>query len=348
MKAAPEFVLAGGLPTSLRFGLIAILACVGIALQLFASLFLGWLVLLAAVLLGAIRGKSNSPKVSGSGEWQNVTMDELEDARKLVAGSAEVSRSSAAYTLGSGAGCGLLFLMIVGVLVTGGLVGSQLDSGFAVQAFSPIAQGGSFALLFIIDGLTLLLPIWMFGRVRAWQPPNLKTRLDQILSIHRTISADPKLDFQPSLQVAKTKNGSVPMDVRLMVKIKDSDPKFMGIQVQTSLNDVQGTKYPYTYCVLIAKPQFRLAAKAQQVVEMPPRGGFAVGFLGMFADKNDRKEAKFPKLDDAVVEIKAEGDVEIAVVRQGTGGRGYTTTASQAHDVFLAAYELAYGVLGLP
>jgi hypothetical protein len=131
-----------------------------------------------------------------------------------------------------------------------------------------------------------------------------------------------------------------------MVKIKDTAPDFMGIQIQTSLNDVQGRKYPYTYCVLIARPAFNLIEKATKVVEMPPEGGSMVGFLGLFADANDKKEAVFPRFEGSLVELKEEGEVDIAVVRQRTGGKGYTTFPDQAAAVFAAAYSLAKRVLG--
>jgi hypothetical protein len=249
--------------------------------------------------------------------------------------------------VGSAAGCGLVLVVVIGVVFLAAMLGSAVDRGIPGASAEPIAQGGSVFLLVVIDGLTMLLPLWLFGRVSTWQPPNLAMRLSQLWSIHLAASSDPKLEFQPSLQIAKTQDGSVPIDVRLMVKIKASDPNFMGIQVQTSLNDVQSREYPYTYCVLIAKPEFGLVEKAKRVVELPPEGGFTVGFLGLFADANEKKEAVFPKLDGAVVELKREGDMEIAVVRQGTGGNGYTTSSEQAYQVFLVARGLAQSVLGL-
>ena len=346
MKPAPEFLFAKSMSAGSRLALVAFLAALGLALQLFASVFLGWLLIFAAVMLGATAWRSNEPHVTAAGEWRNVTTAEIEEARKLISSAANVKGANAPFYLGSVTGCGLLVLLIVGTLFVGAMLGSAVDRGTSEPSLGPVLQGGSVSLIFIIDSLTLLLPMWIFGWVRTWQPPNLEMRLDQMWHIYSKTSSDPKLDFQPSLQVAKCKDGSVPMDCRLMVKLKDSDPNFMGIQIQTSLNDVQGRKFPYTYCVLIAKPEFSLVDKAKNIVEMPPTGGFTVGFLGLFADANEKKEAKFPRYQGAVVEIKKEGDVEIAVVRQGTGGRGYTTSPEQAYQVFSVAYALARKVLG--
>lgn len=343
MKTPPDFLIAKGLSLGSRFALIAVLAVVGIGLQLFVSFTVGWLLLFISVLLGATRGKSNAPDGLGRGEWQNVTMDELEDARKLIAESGRVREANAPFHLGTGAGCGLVFFLVVGVVLVGVVAGAAVDSGSL--GLAPVAHGGSVSLLFIIDALTLLLPLWFFGRVRTWQPPNFEMRLKQIWAVYQAAYCNPNIEFRPSLQIANTKDGSVPLDVRLMIKLKDSDPNFIGIQVQTAINDVQGRKYPYTYCVLIAKPEFGLVEKAKRIVEMPPTGGFTVGFLGLFADTNDRKEAKFPRLNGAVVELKREAEMEITVVRQGTGHGGYKTSPEQSCRIFDVAYGLAYAVL---
>jgi hypothetical protein len=343
MRTDPEFVFATGLGLRLRFALIAALAVVGIGLQLFSSIVLGWVFVLVGVLFGAMRGKSNRPELTKAPEWQNVTVEEMQAAQALLEKAGSVQSAAGPYNLTSAGGCGLIVFMAIVLIVVAAVVGGMADGG-ASGGLQGIAYGGSVTALLVIDGLTLFLPLWVFGRVRAWQPPNLAMRMSQLWSIYGRIAGDPGLEFQPSLQVAESAKGSVPMDAKLMVKMRDADPGFMGIQVQTSLNDVQGRKYPYTYCVLIAKPEFGLLGKASRVVEMPPRGGFCVGF---FADTNTKKEAKFAKLDGAVVEMKTEGDVEIVVVRQGTGGRGYTTDDGQAFRVFSIAYGLARSVLKL-
>ncbi len=142
--------------------------------------------------------------------------------------------------------------------------------------------------------------------------------------------------------VGTTAQGSVPVDCKLMIKFRDSDKNFMGIQVQTTLNSVQGTKYPYTYCVLIAKPEFGIREKIKQFIETPPPGGFSVG---LFGDSNAKKEAKFARYRGCVIESKTEKDVQIVVVRQNTSGTGYRTSPEQAAVVFGAAHSLAVRVL---
>jgi len=343
MTTTPRFVFAKGMSLGSRFAWIALLAATGVALQLFLSPVIGWLLVLFAVLMSVTRGVSNKPAALHGGDWQNVTIAELEEAEKLIESGQNAGKSAGAWSCTSASGCALLFLLLAAttfvVVVLAGVADDGVSEG---RILLPVARGGSLAFVFAVNALTLYLPTWLFGRVKAWEPPHMKLRLSQLMHIHRRLESDPKLEFQPSMQLAKTSSGSVPTDCKLMLKVKDSDPAFMGIQVQTSLNDVQGTKHPYTYAVLIAKPEFGLVGKAERVVEMPPSGGFRVGF---FADNNEKKERKFARFQNALVELKREGDVEIAVVRQKTSGNGYKTSPDQAMAVVSAAYQLAMGVL---
>ena len=343
MKTSPEFVFAKGLSVGARLMWIGLLALFGVALQLLVSPAVGWVFVLVAVLLSIARSVSNQPAVIRASEWQNVTMAEVEAALALLSTGDRVKRSAGSYSCTSAAGClGAVFLLVC-VAVAAITLAGVADQGVSdSRLFDPVSRGGSLAFVFAADALTLFVPMWIFGRVKTWEPPHMRLRLGQLMHIYKVVSTNPKLDFQPSLQVAKTDKGSVPIDCKLMVKVKDTDPGFMGIQVQTSLNDVQGKKHPYTYCVLIAKPEFGLVRKAKQVVEMPPEGGFRVGY---FADSNEKKERKFARFQGALVELKKEGDVEIAVVRQKTSGTGYKTSPDQAMAVFSAAYQLAQGVL---
>ncbi|MBM3334738.1 hypothetical protein FJY63_08760 [Candidatus Sumerlaeota bacterium] len=95
----------------------------------------------------------------------------------------------------------------------------------------------------------------------------------------------------------------------------DNAPKdFMGIQVRVSLNDVQGTKYPYLYCVILAKPGFGLSQWKTQ----PKMGAGQV-----------------------TTEYQESGEVELIVVRQTTTRRsGYHTNKAAQARVFEAAVEI--------
>jgi hypothetical protein len=342
----PEFIFAKNLAVQSRLILVAVLAIIGILLQFFFSLLFGWLFLLVAVLLCLPVSRSNAPEITGRGEWQNVTMDEVIKAQEVLSQSAQVNNESGMFSIASAQGCFTLGLIIIGTGIIGAILFATMDkSALNPLNLQPVVLGGSLAVVFIVDSLTLFLPIWITGRISAWEPPYIRIKLQQLLSIYSLARNNPRVEFRPNLLVTKTANGSVPLDCKLMVKLKDSSPDFMGIQVQTTLNNVQGTKYPYTYCVLIAKPEFNLIKKAEAVIEHPPAGGFISGIRGLFSDSNAKKEAVFPRFMDALVELKEEKDVEIAVVRQNTSGTGYHTTPDQASKVYSAAYQLAELIL---
>lgn len=347
-KPRPEFMIASNMPLNARLSLIGVLAVIGFGLQIMVSILLGWIFVFTAVLMGLLRGKSNEPEMITGGEWKNVTMEELQKADLLMNRAERLKNESGVMSSTSSGGCVIGCLTLLGLGFVAAMLFTFADGSLDPTQWSlaPVAQGGSLGAVFLIDALTLVVPMWLFGNISTWQPPNFKMKLDQLMFIYRTASQSPELDFQPSLLVAKAGEGSVPMDCKLMVKIKDTDPAFMGIQVQTTINKIQGSSYPYTYCVLIAKPEFDLIRKARTVVEMPPSGGFSVGLFGVIGgDANEKKEAKFPRFGGAVVELKREGDVEIAVIRQSTKGTGYKTDPAQALAVFGAALALAKGIL---
>lgn len=320
---------------------------IGIWVQVSNSIIYGWFFILAASVLMILSGKSRGmPHVTEAAKWENVTITELEEAQKLIKDSNSISNADS-LSLFSYAGMTGIILLVFGLVVAGAVIFINIDNAVLSQnMFDPVLKGGSVTAMFAVDAVLLLAPIWLSGRVSSWQPPNMREQLQQLMSVYELFSKNPKLEFQPSMSIAKTANGSVPMECKLLVKIKDADPNFIGIQVQTSFNDVQGTKYPYTYCVLLAKPALKLIQKVSSVDSAPPADDG--GLKSIFADENTKKEAQFARFNNALIETKQEGDVQIAVVRQNTTGvNGYTTSVEQAQEVFGDAYALATKILAI-
>ena len=333
-KLTPEFNYMKNMPMGARIRLIIITATIGFGLQLFVSPILGWFFILAAALMGSFKSVSNEPDIRGVGDWQTVTVEEMERVNELLDNTSKIkSVNTASCTTGC---------LIVGlVLFIGFVLFILVDGGNVLDFISPVFSGGSLSVPFAVDALTFIIAIMISGKAAAWEPPNLRTKLQQVSLILDTRSKNPQIEFVPSLQLAKTTDGMVPTDCKLLAKIKDSGPNFIGIQVQVSFNQVQGQSLPYTYCVLLAKSEFKLMQKTE-MIEMPPPGGFSVGFLGLFADENEKREAQFARFHGSIIELKKEKDVDIVVVRQDTSGaRTYTTTPDQALEVFSDAYLLA-------
>lgn len=345
MNKSPEFTIANTMPLRTRMNLMLVLAVLGIALQISLSPWIGWLFVLSTSLLGMLKGRTNVPKFTTNREWKSVTVKEFDGLLAMLRESTDVKKASGIFSLSSGAGC-LMFLFIIVLIgmAASALINNFESMGTSPSPFMPLNAGGSVTGLFILDAATLLLPIWMSGSVKSWEPSAMRTKIDQLMPLHNIMTEQSELTFQPNLQMAKTANGSVPVDVKMMVKLNGAPEDFYGIQIQTTMNTVQSTQYPYTYCVLIAKPALGLIKRIQPLLAKE-EAGLLSGLMASFKDKNSVRESKFPKYGQMIVETKTEGDVEIAVVRQNTTGVGYTTSIDQAAAVFNSALDLAREVV---
>ena len=339
-----NFRFAPKMPINTRLMWIAILLFAGFAIQFSFSIWLGWLVFLVGCCLGIIRGKSIEPDVPANAEWKTTTIEELEDIRKLARQIGERKGRANAFRATSGAGCGFVFLTLVVSTVITIIIASTVDRfGVGGSRLAAPMQGGLVYPIWILDSLTILIPIWFAGWLNFWEPPQLPQKADYLLKIGQAYKDQPALEFVPSLSVSTKNDLSVPRDARMLVRFKDGPPEFIGIQIQISMNDVQGTKYPYSYSVIIAKKEFGLKQKALPLLD-PPGGGGVLARL--FKTANDRKELAFPQYNGSIVELSSESDVDVVVVRQLTSGTGYHTTIDQAKAVFANALGLANKILG--
>ena len=337
-KLTPQFAFMKDVPIGDRVMWILITAAVGFALQLFVSPVIGWFTILAAALMGAMESKSNVPNITAECGWQMVTIEEMEKAQRFLKSTSEVRSKNSSTSLAS---CSSVFLLLFFTL----MLFTMVDGGRLLNCLSPVLTGGPLSVPFVVDGLTFAVVIWLSGLVTTWEPSNLRVKFEQMGEILATAKNNPQISFQPNLQMAKAKDGTIPMDCKLLVKIKNADPSFIGIQVQVSFNQACGSTLPYTYCVLLAKSEFGLS-KRTEMIDIPPPGGFPAGFLGLFADANQERESQFARFHGSLIELKLEDDVDIAVVRQDTSqSEGYTTSPSQALEVFSDAYVLAQTML---
>ena len=119
------------------------------------------------------------------------------------------------------------------------------------------------------------------------------------------------------LEIGETAAGKTPLDAKMVLAFHNGPPEFLGLQLQLAINNVQGTDYPYFYCVLVARPPFGLLPKSRS--ELMP---------------------------DITVEKSHEGDVDIIVIRQTTTQTsGYYTKPNTVKTLFLYALAEARLVL---
>ena len=341
-----QFAIMSNMPMGTRLGWIAGLLLGGFAIQLTISVFLGWLVFLAGCLLGIIRSKSTEPSVGGKGDWSTTTIEELEQIEALSIRIRNWRERTNAFRATSGGGCAMLLFGLIGLFVSTLLIAVFIDRAQDAllvlgMVFVPPLRGGFVAPIWAVDGLTLMILIWFAGSISAWEPPELPRKARYLLDIREKYKSQPELEFLPSLYVQTKDDRAVPTDCRLMIKFKDAPKEFMGVQVQISLNDVQGTKYPYAYAVILAKKGFGLTKKAAPYLEEGEGGGL----LGLFKSAADRKELEEKQFAGSVAEIESQPDVDVVVVRQVAAGEGYKTSEEQALEVISDALNLAQMVL---
>lgn len=336
-----RFLIAPGIPVRTRMLWMGVLVIAGFLVQLAFSVFFGWLLVLAGALMGMVSGRSTSVDVESADKWETTTTEEIEDIVNLARQADAFNKRTAVYSATSLAGCGTLMLALACVGVSTVAIAVVVDASSGGRAFVPPLRGGLVYPVWILDCLTLLLPIWFGGTVSAWKPPQLERKAEYLLDIYKTASQSPDLEFVPSIQVLGEGEKLVPADCRMLVKLKDGPEDFIGVQVQISINDADGTKYPYCYCVLIARKEFGLASRVQPFLSPPePRRKLAL----RRKSSNGLQEAQRHRYKGLIAEVGSEPDVDVVVIRQVTSRGGYYTTKEQAQTVFENAISLARAI----
>jgi len=329
--AAVEYKLCKAMPYSTRVTVSLVLFAVGVSIQLLCAWWWGLPFVFFAILMHLCDGVTNMPDAVHFGKWENVTLEEFTRVRNTFEKLTEWGGKDR-YSLTSCLGCLLFLFLLGGVAVIGGV------------ALVTVEDQNSFFAILSDGGLALFL-LFVTGRRHAWEPDGLKLKLDPLINACTYLAKRKDIRFKvtPMLEMSGKGKKQLPRDCKMMVKLSDAPDDFMGIQVQTSLNSVQGTNYPYMYCVLLAKPGSGLIDRVSPFLK---DGNEQFGF---FSDANDKKNPDRHKqrFHDAVIETESEKDVELVVVRQKTFGKGYHTDDDGQLRVVQTALELARRVYGL-
>lgn len=143
----------------------------------------------------------------------------------------------------------------------------------------------------------LLGPLWFNGIRTVWNPSELRKK-GEALAVARAAAAEPpqgSFDFIPMLALREGLRGRYPVDARLMLRpSRDDSSGFLGIQIQVSINNVQGKDYPYLYAVVLGKGTFSLPGVAGRrrvggvdlVSEFGEKEGVRFNVIRQHADKS--------------------------------------------------------------
>jgi hypothetical protein len=180
----------------------------------------------------------------------------------------------------------------------------------------------SWAPLFAADAVVLFVPHWITGTRRGWRPLELR---QQIQSLETALGAierykEPPCQVQPMFQLAGSGKNRTPVGARVFIRFPDGPEDFLGLQFQVALNDVQGTKYPYLYAVIVAKRSFGLL--------------------------QNHLPAVTHTATSLTVEPSHEEDVEVIVIRQHTTKQtGYHTDSAAVRRIGQAAWQSVARIL---
>jgi len=333
-----QFYLFAKMDYGLRLAWAGALIGAGLVIQLLCITFEPAPVLMATLpllLFGTImllaRGFDLTPthRLSG-GEWEKTTRDRFREVRRLESQVQSWDEALIDVTCASG--------VVVFLLVGGGVAAVCF---FMLQTHHSLQNE---AILFAADAAVLILPHWITGTRRGWRPVALRQQLDSLetaLSAIEDFEA-PACQIQPMFEMTGKGKKRTPNAARAFIRFPDGPEDFLGIQFQVSLNDVQGTKYPYLYAVIIAKEPFGLLEKHLSTIRnrlQTPRkhGGGLLDFL------------KPRESGGLTVESSREEDVDVIIIRQHTTKEsGYHTDASACSRIARAAWSSSTEVLGTP
>lgn len=258
--------------------------------------------LFAGNLLLLVRGYDLKPshRMFG-GDWEKTTRERFREACKLEDQVKRWDQTFADLTCVPGVLC------LIALAAASALVWLFLQSQANTRFWAPI---------FAADAAVLLVPHWITGTRRGWRPTEL---IQQVGSLETSLKAierfeDPPCQIQPMFQLAGTDKNRTPVAARVFIRFPDGPEDLLGVQFQVSLNDVQGTKYPYLYAVIVAKKSF-----------------------GLLEHHLSDVARTAPSL---TVEPSSESDVEVIVIRQTTTKTsGYHTDAGAVRHIAKIAWQ---------
>ncbi len=305
-----KFLFAKSLPYNRRLILIAVFLLAGFALQILVNIWAGAVCLLTATLLSLVRGYSNIPdQPSGSKAWGPAERKQLEEILRIGQVSRRWDQSAIDITCGQG----VITLLFIAGAVT--LIAYQLA----------LNNDEWLMTVWILDAVVLIAPHWVTGVRRVLTNAALLVKVRLFLTVWdhwETIKAEGET-MAPQIEVHKRKSGAMPVDAKMILRSSVAPPSFLGLQMQIAINSVQGSDYPYFYCVLVAKHEFGLREKFESV-----------------------DTSTLPSKGDLVSEESRDEEVDVIVVRwRTTKTGGYHTKPAMAIKIFDYAWSLMHQIL---
>ena len=289
-----------------------------------SSLIITLPMLLFATVMLMVKGYDLKPRHGARyGQWENTTRQHLREARNLQDRIASWDMAFVDIT----SPLGVFSLVIIGGLVL--LVSAGLASSYTTEQWAPV---------FALDAAVLLLPHWITGTKRGWRPVSLSQEIDAVETALRVVERQdsPKCEVQPMFKLSGKGDMKTPIGARAFVRFPEGHDDLLGLQFQVSINDVQGTKYPYLYAVIVARKSFGLLdhtfERCRKRLDPPRRK--QQGLLSWLGGEDNSRRL--------TVEQAREDDVDVIIIRQHTTKEsGYHTDSSAIVRIATSAWQVA-------
>lgn len=306
-----RFYVLRSLSYSTRMMIYLSLIAAGFLFQiLMMMVWPGAVFLICATILNLVRGYDSRVRFKAfdnDSNWTSVDMKQICQIEELDKKTEKWDRDI--LDISNGTGILIFILTLLGLFVVSIFLGGISDYN---------AAGG----IFIADAIILVIPMWFNGIRRVLKQGNLSIKVNIINKMEeffQTVKKEGE-NFKPALMLARNKNGkSYPTDSRFTITFDNMPEGFYGIQAQININLVEGSSYPYFYCVIAAKPGYELE---KHVSEIP-----------------------VPK--NVVINFEKDSNAEVIVIRQyTTKTSGYHTKINDCKRILEGAVVGARIILG--
>lgn len=277
-----RFYFAKSLPYNKRVALCVLLLFVGLGIQVASPphFYAGLPFMLASVAIVLTKGYDNRPtRARGERSWRRTDAEQVD--RMLSVNSKTKAWDQDFFDVTCTRG--IVTLMVIGGVVT-------------YASWELLKTSETLAMTVFVDAVVLLVPFWITGVRSILTNDEFSIKAGFLINIakaHRNRARDGEtLQFQVRYVPAKAAEGTaeVPDDIKAVVQFAGAPADFLGLQMQLAINSVQGTDYPYYYCVLVGKPGFGRLSRPD--LGRPPAG--------------------------ITLECETNDDSEVAVIRQTT------------------------------
>lgn len=271
---------------------------------------LGLGMVLVGVVMLLVKGYSSRPSPELSSErWRTCRREEVE---RIV----QIDRNQRDWDVDS-----LDITNPAGIVA---LVGAFLLFGCLIEGLGYIASGmdyyvsSNYKYYLIPCVIVMLVPFWLSGTRSILKKGELVLKAGILLRLHKQFQTMEKqgerFQFQMLTRRGDESGLDTPADLKAGVTFQGASPEFLGVQMQITINEVQGSRHPYCYCIIVAKKGF----------------------------PSDRFKMKGVPPSNVVVESSSERDTDVFVIRQRTTeDSGYHTGSTVIERILRYSLEEA-------